>query len=675
MSLKENFEDGKTILQIENKFFKLEIIPEKGGRIKSFYDKRKNLENVYWTEALGGLLDDRGESTLSKYNWEVIKKTTELIIIKLYYTSSQSIYYEKVLTFFHNKPLFKVEYKIVKHQGEPIEFSFMVRNFIKCGGKDLSEELIYYYPTEKGVQSISGNKLEKNHYVRNLSGGWCGIVDNSSKGGIVVLTEEEKLNYFYFWTGSKLYPTFEVAYKNFRISSKDDFSTTIYFILTDDMPGYSEVSQFCVIFTDIEKEDKNFTFTTYLQGIWDDFDLDKTPILNSSILSLDGRKIFEFENNFFRLRTGEKPYKIVQKWTTNIDNEFLILKHFLYSKNLKLIETEIPFYLGSPKIEYTRKKEIEKKEKKYILKLTEDDIKRGYVICFPEEQMNFNIDKIFLDVGINDKESVEIEIYALRDINLKIEIMDFFDEKREKLKNQILNMRIEDDRKLLPFEEIKIFSGEKKSTFFIFDLKNLPAGKYFGNVKFSDEKNEFFLPIEINIHNVKIEKEKLSYWMHYDVYSIFYLNRCINDKEKILKIWPNYVKDLIEHKVEVLCFQDYSQMPLIPFVKVKEFKNGYLPVLDFSESDEFLNIAKNGGFKKIVLRYSWYSKNWLPKNLNEKNEPEKWKECVKFIGKQVTDYLKKKGFEVFVYLVDEPRIDSTDSIIERINLAKESCPG
>ncbi|MEM5831301.1 MAG: hypothetical protein QXO40_03810 [Candidatus Aenigmatarchaeota archaeon] len=674
MTLKENIEDGKTILQIENKFFRLEIIPEKGGRIKSFYDKRKNFENLYWTEAIGGMLDDRGESTLSKYNYEAIEKTSEIIKIKLYYTSSQNIYYEKILTFYENKPLFKVDYKILKLEGEPVEFSFMMRNFIKCAGKDLSEEIIYYYPTENGVQKVSGNKLEKNHYVKNLSGGWCGIIDNISKGGIAVLTEEEKINYFYFWTGSKNYPTFEISYKSFKISSKDAFSTTIYFILTDDIPGYSEISQFCVIYTDIEEKDKSFTFTTYLQGIWDDFDLDKTPILNSSIISLDDKRIFEFENNFFRLRVGEKPYKIIQKWTTNIDNELFILKHSLYSKNLKLIETEIPFYSGTPKFEYKRKKAIEKKEKKYILKLTEDDIKRGYIICFPEEQMNFNIDKISLDVGIDDKESVEINIFALRDVELKIQIMDFINEKGDVIKNKILFVRREEDRKLLPVEEMKILSGEKKSLFFTFDLKDLPVGKYSGIVKFLDEKEKFLLPVEINIHNVKIEKEKLSYWMHYDVYSIFLLNNCAEDKEKILKIWPYYVKDLVEHKVEVLCFQDYPKMSLIPFVKVKEFINGYLPILDFSESEEFLNIALRGGLKKIVLRYSWYSKNWLPKDLNEKKELEKWRECVKFLGKQVTEYLKNKGFEVFVYLVDEPRVDSADALIEKIILAKESCP-
>lgn len=48
------------------------IVPEWGGRIVSWFDKRIDREVVYFQDGQGGLLDERGEFTMSRFTYTVI---------------------------------------------------------------------------------------------------------------------------------------------------------------------------------------------------------------------------------------------------------------------------------------------------------------------------------------------------------------------------------------------------------------------------------------------------------------------------------------------------------------------------------------------------------------------------------------------------------------------------
>ena len=58
---------GRTQITLMNRFLRLVAVPESGGRLVSFCDRRTNAELTYWDDGQGGVLDDRGAFTSARY--------------------------------------------------------------------------------------------------------------------------------------------------------------------------------------------------------------------------------------------------------------------------------------------------------------------------------------------------------------------------------------------------------------------------------------------------------------------------------------------------------------------------------------------------------------------------------------------------------------------------------
>jgi len=681
VTLRTLTEEGKTLFEIENNHFRMKISPSSGGRISSLYDKKAKTELLYWTKALGGLCDDRGEATLGIYKAEIKKNSSEEVEILLSFSTSLGIQYEKSITVFSNKPLFQVDYTISRVDGDPLDFTYMMRNFLLPGGKPLSDKIFYCYDTVEGPIRIPGSLLEKNHYVRNPVHGWHGCIDTENKAGIAVLTEEEKVDYFYYWTGEKTFPSFEWTYKTVRLEPSKPFSTKIYFILTNGLQGYSDITKEYALYCEKEEDPqhaKNITFLTHAQALWRDLDLTSMPILKSSIWDLEGKKINDLDDAFFRLRIQDGTETVKQQWNAPKEGTYVIQQE-IFSAGNRLGGNESPFIAGKADGTFVRKaKTLPPQE--FILKLTAEDIKNGFVPAFapPANKPASSIQEVRLLLGKGDTESSEIFLYGLRKIDqLTISLAALRNEKGEIISHLPLSLRLQQESQILPFNgTLSLSENTPLSLWLTAHANSLPPGKYRSAIQFQQSPQTLYsLPVILTIDEKRLPLKTLSYWMHYDIYSILAINGSLNNKKKSLELWPHYVQDLVEHGVDVLCFQDYpKKLPLIPFVKVKEFQEGYLPVLDFTETDEFLEIAIKGGLRKAVLRYNWFSRDWLPQNFSKEKNPEEWEKAALFMGKQVSSYFEKKGFELFLYLVDEPRTDAAESIIERISFAKKSCP-
>ncbi len=127
----------------------------------------------------------------------------------------------------------------------------------------------------------------------------------------------------------------------------------------------------------------------------------------------------------------------------------------------------------------------------------------------------------------------------------------------------------------------------------------------------------------------------------------------VHNEKKMLELWNECLDDLQKWGVNFLEVRFITPKVIRPFIKVKQFKNGYLPILDLTKYDLIVDPAIKHGAKHIIFRYGFMCKDWLPKGY-EKFSQSKKDEVQFFVLDQLMKYYKSKGFKrIFWYLIDE----------------------
>ncbi|MCM8808417.1 MAG: hypothetical protein NC926_10890, partial [Candidatus Omnitrophica bacterium] len=202
-----------------------------GARIEKLIDKKTGKNIVYWDEkGYGGLFDDRHTFTNAEYKSTITLNRSEKIILKCEVSSAEGIKIKKEFIFEENKDYFTVNYSISNWSYKP--FTFWIRNFATPLGKENTEENFYYYWQNEKLIS----KNFPSEYQENISDGWFAIINKKEKTGFGFWSEFNKLDKFYFWQGSKIYPTCELIYKT--LPEGKEMDVKVLFILIN---GFEKV--------------------------------------------------------------------------------------------------------------------------------------------------------------------------------------------------------------------------------------------------------------------------------------------------------------------------------------------------------------------------------------------------------------------------------------------------
>ena len=226
---------GVVRCEIENNEMVLILNADRGARVQYLLDKKTNKNIVYWNEQSGegGLFDDRHTFTDIAYATK-IEKGENIVNIICEAKSPDGIKIKKQFTIGEG-PLIKVNYTIQNYSHKP--FTFWIRNFGVPNGELLTEKDTYFFVKEGELISkafVSGHQ-------ENISDGWFAIINKELKGGFGVVTEYNFVDRFYFWQGSKIYPTFEWIYS--PIPPGKEYQTDVLFVLLHNVEEISAINE------------------------------------------------------------------------------------------------------------------------------------------------------------------------------------------------------------------------------------------------------------------------------------------------------------------------------------------------------------------------------------------------------------------------------------------------
>jgi len=200
-------QDGERIF-LENERLRVTVIPAAGGRIAELVNKQTGNNLVcLWKGAkeIGGALDDRLFFTSLPYQFAIMQPGGEVGVLRLEANHVSGMSLVKSLSLAKGEAVLRVSYEF--RNGMQSTFSPWLRNFFIPGASPLSDQHHYFVPT-RDKPIIAKPFLAEFH--GNLSSPWAALLDTRSNEGILVVAPG--VEKFYFWQGSREFPTFEWIY-------------------------------------------------------------------------------------------------------------------------------------------------------------------------------------------------------------------------------------------------------------------------------------------------------------------------------------------------------------------------------------------------------------------------------------------------------------------------------
>ncbi len=197
-------------ITMENDALKVNIAVEGGGRISSLIDKKTGKDLVtLWKSPIedGGLLDDRNVFTAMPYSGAVMQPGGKSGMVRLTANNANGMSMTKIITLRDGDSTLEVSETF--SNGTQKESRFMLRSFLLPNGGPLTDDDQYFIP-------IKGEPLAPittaHNYYDALSSPWSALWNKQSGEGFVVAAPG--IDKFYFWQGSKIFPTYEWVYPN-----------------------------------------------------------------------------------------------------------------------------------------------------------------------------------------------------------------------------------------------------------------------------------------------------------------------------------------------------------------------------------------------------------------------------------------------------------------------------
>jgi hypothetical protein len=195
-------------ITMENEALKLNIAVEAGGRISSFIDKKTGRDWVtLWKGGAedGGLLDDRNVFTSYNFRAVVSQPGGEVGAVRLIANHPDGMSLVKTLTLRRGGSTLEVSETFSNGTQQPARF--MLRSFLLPGGEPQNDANQYFLPLkEKPLLPLSA----PNAWFDNLAAPWSALWNQKTGAGLLVAAPG--VEKFYFWQGSKIFPTYEWVY-------------------------------------------------------------------------------------------------------------------------------------------------------------------------------------------------------------------------------------------------------------------------------------------------------------------------------------------------------------------------------------------------------------------------------------------------------------------------------
>jgi hypothetical protein len=238
--VKINQGNGVNIV-MENDAIKLNIAVEAGGRVSSFINKKTGKDLVtLWKGGGedGGLLDDRNVFTSYNFRAVVAQPGGKVGAVRLVANPPGGMSLIKTFTLHEDKSTLEVSETFSNGTQHPARF--MLRSFLLPGGDPQNEANQYFLPVQdKPLQPLSA----PNGWFDHLASPWSALWNNKSNEGILVAAPG--IEKFYFWQGSKIFPTYEWVYPDVPAGQSATINYSIQ-LLDNAAPDWPELGDAAV---------------------------------------------------------------------------------------------------------------------------------------------------------------------------------------------------------------------------------------------------------------------------------------------------------------------------------------------------------------------------------------------------------------------------------------------
>lgn len=241
-------------IQVENRFYKIVITPQIGGKILKFFDKISQTDLVRVSkfpttpgQPIGhvGMLDDRSDFVMANFTPSINTANPGRVSVTLTATSPTTrVKIRKKLTFFDNSPVINVRYRYENHSQTNITgFALGIRNLFHPSGDGVSADDRYYFPTTHTLRRMYGYSLKDESgeampdmaakLDTQLGAPYHALLNLKKRSGIAFSFEDDYYAGYHIWKGGIKYPTYEWTYRFLPAGHRHD--TEFNIIQVNDM--------------------------------------------------------------------------------------------------------------------------------------------------------------------------------------------------------------------------------------------------------------------------------------------------------------------------------------------------------------------------------------------------------------------------------------------------------
>jgi len=194
---------------MENANLLIEFDAAGGARITRLLDKAGGADMIAWWKGsgeIGGALDDRLFFTSARYRTAIVRPGPDVGRVRFEATHPSGVEIVKSVQLERDGRTVRVDYTFKNGAQKP--YRLWVRNFIIPGGGPLSDAHLYWLPAS--ARPAAEGKSFVNGRFPEMSAPWAALWHRKTGAGILAVVPG--LQMFYFWQGSREFPTFEWAY-------------------------------------------------------------------------------------------------------------------------------------------------------------------------------------------------------------------------------------------------------------------------------------------------------------------------------------------------------------------------------------------------------------------------------------------------------------------------------
>lgn len=222
---------------LQNTALQVEISPVGGGRVSRLVPQDTGQDLIaLWKgpQEIGGALDDRLFFTSARYDVAVMQSGPEVGVVRLEVRHPSGLGLVKTVTLERGQAALRVHYQFRNATQRP--YRLWVRNFFVPDGPPLTEAHRYWLPL--AGEPIIGKPF-LHGYFSDLRAPWAALLSQRTETGL--LTIVPGVEKFYFWQGSREFPTFEWLYP--ETPAGREMEASLALLLVRGRPDWAKLAQ------------------------------------------------------------------------------------------------------------------------------------------------------------------------------------------------------------------------------------------------------------------------------------------------------------------------------------------------------------------------------------------------------------------------------------------------